>query len=106
MRPEPLGASPASVLSLGRIGGTPELSDAGKAFESYLVGQILRDGSQPIVRGGFRLDGGPAGRMFRDLFHQEIARVVAERGSFGIAKLVESAARRADEPERGGGGPR
>jgi Rod binding domain-containing protein len=65
-----------------------ELREAARQFEAFLVGQLLRTGSEPIA-GKTPLDGGSAGRMYRELFLEEVARLAASRGDFGLADEIE-----------------
>ncbi|HVP29079.1 MAG TPA: rod-binding protein [Myxococcota bacterium] len=69
------------------------LADAARQFEAYLVGEMLNSATRSPLNSGL-LDGGDAGRMYREMFHQEIARLIAQRGSFGIAAAVERSANR------------
>jgi Rod binding domain-containing protein len=71
------------------LGPTPDLGTAAREFESYLVGELLRLSEESSLHEGI-LDGGSSGRMMRGLFHQEIARIVSERGGLGIADLLTS----------------
>lgn len=66
----------------------PSLREAARAFESLLVQQMLRQADRPLA-GERWLDGGPAGRMYRELFFEEIAKLAARRGRFGVATLLE-----------------
>ena len=70
--------------------GSPRdaVRDAARQFEAFLVGQLLRTGSKPIA-GETPLDGGSAGRMYRELFLEEVARLAASRGDFGLAEEIE-----------------
>ncbi len=61
--------------------------EAGAEFESFLLGRILRQATQPIG-GETLLDGGSAGRMYRELLYEEMSRVAAEQRSLGIAEMV------------------
>ena len=70
--------------------GRVSLRDASREFECMLIGTLLRQASQPIA-GGSLLDGGSAGRMYRELFYQEIARIAAHRDDLGLGDLVQAA---------------
>ena len=82
--------------------GQASLSEATREFEGLLVGTLLRLSSQPIAGEGL-LDGGSAGRMYRELFFQEIARIAAQRDGFGLGALLEASARRNEPAEAEGG---
>jgi Rod binding domain-containing protein len=69
------------------LGPTPSLETAAREFESYLIGEVLRRSEAMSLHEGL-LDGGRPGRMMRGLFHQEIARIVAERGGLGVAEMM------------------
>jgi len=70
------------------LGPEPTLEMAAREFESYLIGEVLRRSEAMSLHEGI-LDGGSSGRMMRGLFHEEIARIVAERGGLGVAALME-----------------
>jgi Rod binding domain-containing protein len=58
-----------------------------REFEALLLAEMLRAGGRPIG-GRSLLDGGSAGRMYRDLFLQEVAQRAAARGGVGIADAL------------------
>lgn len=87
-------------LSLGR--GTKENvagADALKAFEAYFVGELLRIAAPKSTSDLF--DGGQAGRMYREHFHQELARLVAEHGGMGLATSLAGSLEPGGEREKG-----
>jgi len=96
------GIPSAAILALGSRGAVPSLGEASTAFEEYLLGELMRQASQPLVRDSL-LDGGSAGRMYRELLHQEFARIAASRGTFGLAKMIEQQSG-ATDTEHGGQG--
>jgi Rod binding domain-containing protein len=61
----------------------PSLDAAVGEFEAYLIGELLRMATRSS--GDALLDGGSAGRTYRELFYQEIGRIAAERGGLGLA---------------------
>jgi len=73
-----------------------DIETAAREFEGYLVGAMLRIGSRPLG-GETLLDGGVGGRMYQELFYEEIARLSARGPGFGIADLLAGPER----PERG-----
>lgn len=93
----------APATDAGRAGRrAPELREAAASFEAYLVGELLRLAQASPLAPGL-LDGGSAGRMYRELQLQEIARLAVERGGFGIARQLERGAH-ADAPGAAGPG--
>lgn len=58
-----------------------------RSFEAYVVGEMLRQ-ALPQSETGL-LSGGKAGRMYQEHLYQEFARLIAERGSFGLAAQLE-----------------
>ncbi|MEZ4330193.1 MAG: rod-binding protein [Myxococcota bacterium] len=86
-------------LSLGkRAEGDADEATALRTFEAYFLGEMLRIAA-PKSESSL-LDGGQAGRMYREHFHQELARIVAEHGGVGIADSLEGQLAR----RSGGGG--
>jgi len=75
---------PAAPVATAR---DADLATAASAFEGYLVGAMLRIGTRP-VGGESPLDGGAGGRMYRELFFEEIARLAAQGPGFGIGALL------------------
>lgn len=74
----------ATELSLGTRGeGKADEATALRSFEAYFLGEMLRIAAPSNPSGLF--DGGQAGRMYREHFYQELARIVAENGGVGIA---------------------
>lgn len=69
--------------------GANEVDEAAalRSFEAYFLGEMLRIAT-PKGESGL-LDGGQAGRMYREHFLQELARIVAEHGGLGIAASLE-----------------
>ncbi len=66
-----------------------ELADAAREFEGLLLGMLLRSATQPLA-GESLLDGGSAGRMYRELFFEEIARLAARRDELGFGGMLET----------------
>ncbi len=84
--------TPPTVHGLGQANahfatGRVEESEALRAFDAYFLGEMLRRSAPSNPTGLF--DGGTAGRMYQDHFYQELARIVAEQGSFGLASTLE-----------------
>lgn len=79
---------------LGAPDAQTRLREAGADFEGFLIGSILRSATRPVA-GEALLDGGPAGRMYRELFYEEMSRIAAHQRGLGLAELVTG-----QEPER------
>lgn len=93
---DPVGV--ATELSLGVRGeGKADEATALRSFEAYFLGEMLRISAPSNPTGLF--DGGEAGRMYREHFYQELARVVAENGGVGIAASLEGQLGRAKASE-------
>lgn len=76
--------SVATELSLGTRGeGKADEATALRSFEAYFLGEMLRIAAPSNPTGLF--DGGETGRMYREHFYQELARIIAENGGVGIA---------------------
>ena len=74
----------ATELSLGtQTGGEADEATALRSFEAYFLGEMLRIAAPSNPTGLF--DGGQAGRMYREHFYQELARVIADNGGVGVA---------------------
>ena len=57
-----------------------------RAFDAYFLGEMLRRSAPQNPSGLF--DGGQAGRMYQDHLYQELGRIIAENGDFGIASSL------------------
>lgn len=71
-----------------------------REFEALLLAEMMKTASAPLGISGV-LDGGSAGRMYRELFLDEIARMTAARGGLGmadsLAERLQSETRDAEE---------
>jgi len=77
-----------TVYSLGQGGGRKPVEEAAlKAFDAYFLGEMLRQSRPTNTTGLF--DGGQAGRMYQDHLYQEMARIIAEKGDFGMAASLK-----------------
>lgn len=101
--PSIAAAAPASPRT-GESGTSkpPTLTEAARLFEGILLQQMLRLADRPIS-GERMLDGGSAGRMYRELFLERVARLASERGVFGVARLLEAGISAPDGDATGGG---
>ncbi len=86
----------SSLLALA-ASEKPEPAAVAREFEALLVGELTRQAAKPLP-GTRPLDGGSAGRLYREQFFQEVARLAAARGGLGIAAAIER--------QIGGGGAR
>ena len=69
----------------------PELGQAAADFEALVLHQLLKQSSRPLLAGDTPLTGGSAGRMYRDLWLQELAKAGGARGALGFGRLLEGA---------------
>lgn len=71
--------------------------EALREFDAYFLAQILK-GAQASSEEHL-LDGGSAGRMYRDHFYEEIARVLAEQGEFGLTNQLRDSFPKSGSPD-------
>lgn len=77
-----------TVYSLGKgVARNVDEKTALRAFDAYFLGEMLRQSAPRSETSLF--DGGQAGRMYRDHFYQELARIIAEKGDYGLARSLE-----------------
>jgi len=93
-----------NAVSLPRVLGDVRASDADEktaleAFDAYFLGEMLKQSAPQNPTG--LLDGGQAGRMYQDHLYEELARIMAESGEFGIAKSLQGQLGPAPESEDG-----
>ncbi len=72
-------------LGVTRVGPADE-ETALRAFDAYFLGELLRRSAPQNPSGLF--DGGQAGRMYQDHLYQELGRIIAENGDFGMASSL------------------
>lgn len=80
----------AMAATLRRANSKPEgpkTANAVREFDAYFLAQILK--SAQAEGEEHMLDGGSAGRMYRDQFFDEMARFVAKQGGFGVTEQVK-----------------
>lgn len=80
----PISAAPAAPSAQDR----EKLAKAAKDFEAIFVRQMLA-AARKTDFGGNDLFGGPGLETFRQMQDERFAEIAAERGTFGIAKLLE-----------------
>ena len=88
-----------TVSSLGKLTtrGIDE-ETALRAFDAYFIGEMLRQSAPKESSGLF--DGGQAGRMYQDHWYQEMAKLIAEKGDFGLAGALKGSLTREDKVEK------
>ena len=99
----------ATVNSLGKnVARDADEKTALRAFDAYFLGEMLKRTAPQNPTGLF--DGGQAGRMYQDHYYEELARIIAQSGSFGVSGALEGRlgpraddAPSADPAERGNG---
>ncbi len=85
MDPVDLGALRAlGAAAERREGGA--LKSVAREFEALLVGQMMKQASKPMLGEGL-LSGGSAGRMWQEMFLDQVVHQGA--GSFGLADAIE-----------------
>ncbi len=88
---DPVSTPPLpTVNNLGHVSSrNADESTALKSFDAYFVGEMLKRSAPQNPTGLF--DGGEAGRMYQEHLYEEIARMVAEKGDFGMASSLKGA---------------
>ncbi len=94
----PISAAPAPPAQ-----DRAKLSAAAKQFEAIFVRQMLA-AARKTQFGGDAL-GGQGMDTFRQMQDDRFADVAAERGSFGLAKMIEAQLAASSSPSGGGSGP-
>lgn len=85
-------------LSLGKLAeGKTDETTALRNFEAYFLGEMMRIAAPENPTGLF--DGGQAGRMYREHFYQELARIVADSGGVGVAASLAGQLTKSGESE-------
>ncbi len=67
---------------------TADIRTAAREFEAYFVAEMQRIASKPLM-GETPFTGGRNARMYREQFHQEVARRAAQAGGIGLAEWIE-----------------
>jgi Rod binding domain-containing protein len=96
-----MGLPPVNAFSQRAAPG-PEA--AINEFEAYLIGEMLRRATKSESE-STPLDGGHAGRMYRELFYEEIGRIAARNGGLGLGDSLADAFPGAPEVRHPGGEP-
>ncbi len=75
-----------------------QLAEAAKQFEAIFVRQMLAE-ARKTQFGGSELLGGQGMETFRQMQDERFADIAAERGSFGLAKMIEAQLARQVAPD-------
>jgi flagellar protein FlgJ len=78
-----------AVTAAARPQATDPARTAAKDFEAMIVGRMLESMFAGIEAGG-PFGGGPAERTWRGFMLQEYGKAIAEAGTLGIGRMVES----------------
>ena len=81
------GATAAALRGPAPQAQDPKTTKAVSEFDAYFLAQILKS-AQPEGE-EHMLDGGSAGRMYREQFFDEMAKFVAQQGSFGMSNQIK-----------------
>jgi Rod binding domain-containing protein len=91
------------VRELSALASGKRPIDSGRVaqeFEALLLAELMKTASTPLGVSGI-LDGGSAGRLYREMFLEQVARMSAARGGFGLgsalAEELQSATTGAEE---------
>lgn len=69
-------------------GSDGALHETAKQFETYFIQQVMKTMRESIEKSD--LTDNQDGEMFQDLMDKEVAAKMAERGSLGLAQMIES----------------
>jgi peptidoglycan hydrolase FlgJ len=87
----------ATTVSAAPSPERTKLSAAAKQFEAIFVRQMLAEARKSSM--GNELFGGQEMDTFRQMQDERFADIAAERGSFGLAKMIEAQMARQLPPE-------
>lgn len=102
----PGSVDPVRELSSMASGERPiDVGRVSQEFEALLLAELMKTALTPLGVSE-TLDGGSAGKIYREMFLDEVARMTAARGGLGLAKEIadqlQSAEPDAEElPNRG-----
>ncbi len=65
----------------------PTMQEAVGEFEAYFIGEMLRIGGKSSTEDSL-LDGGEAGRMYKEMLFEELGRITAKRGALGLVQSL------------------
>ncbi|MFP4331515.1 MAG: rod-binding protein [Alkalispirochaetaceae bacterium] len=68
--------------------GDAELREVAEQFESLFLKQMLDTMRSTLNEENRLIDTGMAGDIFEDMLYEEYSKIMAKRGSFGIAELI------------------
>lgn len=98
---DPVSTPPLpTVNNLGRASSrNADEATALRSFDAYFVGEMLKRSAPQNPTGLF--DGGEAGRMYQEQLYQELARMIAEKGDFGLASTLKGSLSEKGESAKG-----
>ncbi|MCP5462130.1 MAG: rod-binding protein [bacterium] len=76
------GGEPPEIISKKK-----KLMEAAEGFESMFVNMLLKQMRQTIPDSEL-IDGGYAGKIFEEMFDEEISKKIASRGGLGISHAI------------------
>lgn len=78
-------SQPPVLGSLERQAGMSSIKNAAHEFESYFISNLLKVMRETVPKGALENKGGA---YFYSFYDQEIGRLAAEAGGFGLAKMI------------------
>jgi Rod binding domain-containing protein len=97
------GVDPVLLLDAAARGGrAPDPKVVAREFEALLLGEMMKTAAKPLGVSDV-LGGGSAGRMYQEMFLQEVARLAAARGGLGLAATLGARLQSEGPPAEGGG---
>ena len=78
-------SQPPVLGSLERQAGMSAIKKAAHEFESYFISNLLKVMRETVPKGALENKGGA---YFYSFYDQEIGRLAAEAGGFGLAKMI------------------
>lgn len=81
-------ANAAAETGQASPGGNQRLREVAEQFEALFVEQMVKTMRQTKNPENDMLHGGMAENYFEDMLYQEYSKIMAKRGSFGIADMI------------------
>lgn len=75
------------ALGKGPLPRDTDIATAAREFEGLLLGNLQQSSAKPLF-GEHPLDGGSAGRMYREMWLQELSRLTTVGGGLGLARML------------------
>ena len=83
------GSRQAQALARrGASGEGKSLEEVAQQFESLFVKQMLDSMRSTLSKENRLVDTGMAGEYFQDMLYEEYSKIMAKRGTFGVAELI------------------